>query len=128
MFTRTLMAATVAFGTMAGGAAFAQATTSEQVIEPMTSPADAMIVPGDKPVEKAVEVIPATVVPGPPGDECHASQYQHFVGEKSPEITLPAGTNFRHYRTGDPLTRDLRQDRLNFEYDRTGKLVAVKCG
>ncbi|PZO67666.1 MAG: hypothetical protein DI498_01360 [Paracoccus denitrificans] len=124
MFKHQLIAGVVAFSALASGAAFAQATTSEQVIEPLSPPANSMIVPGDK----AVVVVPATVVPGPPGDECHASQYQHFVGEKSPEITLPAGTNFRHYRKGDPLTMDLQQDRLNFEYDRTGKLVAVSCG
>ena len=63
-----------------------------------------------------------------PADLCDSASYQQYVGERSPAITLPPGTVFRHYRTGDPLTMDLRQDRLNFEYDRSGTLVKVSCG
>ena len=50
------------------------------------------------------------------------------MGQKSPAITVPAGTEVRHYRTGDSVTMDLNPSRLNFEYDRTGKLVKVTCG
>ncbi|MFD1882813.1 I78 family peptidase inhibitor [Paracoccus pacificus] len=68
-----------------------------------------------------------TVVVTPPAD-CNAAAYQQYVGQKSPAISLPAGTEFRHYRTGDPVTMDLNPARVNFEYDRTGKLVKVTCG
>ncbi|WBU65406.1 hypothetical protein [Paracoccus aerodenitrificans] len=61
-------------------------------------------------------------------DTCGAAAYQQFVDEVSPEITLPAGTVFRHYRTGDAVTADMNPTRLNFEYDRTGALVSVTCG
>lgn len=60
--------------------------------------------------------------------ECIAADYQQYVGEKSPAISLPAGTEYRDYRTGDPVTADHNPMRLNFEYDRTGKLVSVTCG
>lgn len=69
-----------------------------------------------------------TVVVTPPASECIADRFQQFVGQKSPAITFPAGTEVRHYRTGDPVTMDLNPSRLNFEYDRTGKLVKVTCG
>ena len=31
-------------------------------------------------------------------------------------------------RTGDPVTMDFAPKRLNFEYDRSGKLIRVTCG
>ncbi len=61
-------------------------------------------------------------------DACGASNYEQFVGQKSPEIVLPAGTVFRDYRSGDPVTSDLSPERINFEYDRSGVLVKVSCG
>lgn len=70
-----------------------------------------------------------TVVIEPPVQTaCLAADYQQYVGQKSPAISLPAGTEYRHYRTGDALTEDANPARLNFEYDRTGKLVKVSCG
>ncbi|MDO5606618.1 MAG: I78 family peptidase inhibitor [Paracoccus sp. (in: a-proteobacteria)] len=59
---------------------------------------------------------------------CLADNYQQYVGQRSPAISLPAGTDFRHYRTGDPVTMDFSPSRLNFEYDRSGTLVKVSCG
>ena len=38
------------------------------------------------------------------------------------------GTPYRTYRTGDPVTMDFAPKRLNFEYDRSGKLIRVSCG
>lgn len=66
--------------------------------------------------------------PEPVVDACNSAAYQQFVGERSPVITVPAGTEMRHYRTGDPLTMDLVAERLNFEYNRSGVLVKVSCG
>ncbi|WBU61496.1 I78 family peptidase inhibitor [Paracoccus albus] len=73
-------------------------------------------------------VIPETEVLASSDDPCGAAAYEQYVGEKSPAISLPAGTNFRHYRTGDPVTMDFSPTRINFEYDRTGTLVEVSCG
>ena len=69
------------------------------------------------------------VVPDlPEGDACGASNYQQYVGQRSPEIMLPPGTDMRHYRTGDPVTMDYSATRINFEFDRSGTLVKVSCG
>lgn len=73
-------------------------------------------------------VIPEPEVIATPGDECGAAAYQQYVGQKSPAISLPAGSDFRHYLTGAPVTMDMRPARLNFEYDRSGTLVKVTCG
>ena len=78
------------------------------------------------------QVVPVPVaVPVPaenPADACNSAAYQQYVGQKSPAISLPPGVVMRHYRTGDPVTADLNEARLNFEYDRSGKLVRVSCG
>lgn len=68
-----------------------------------------------------------TVVPSTE-DACGATNYTSLIGQTSPQITLPAGTVHRSYRTGDPVTLDLQQSRVNFEYDRSGKLIKVSCG
>ena len=73
-------------------------------------------------------VLPDAEVTTDPNDACGAAAYQQYVGQKSPAISLPAGTNFRHYRSGDPVTMDFAPARLNFEYDRSGTLVKVTCG
>lgn len=70
-----------------------------------------------------------TIIVEPPVQTaCIADQYQQYVGQKSPQISLPAGTEFRDYRTGDPVTADMNPTRLNFEYNRSGTLVSVTCG
>lgn len=61
-------------------------------------------------------------------DACNSAAYQQYVGQKSPQISLPAGTTMRDYRTGDPVTMDMQPERINFEYDRSGTLVRVSCG
>lgn len=66
--------------------------------------------------------------PLPTVDACNSAAYQQYVGERSPTIAVPAGTMYRHYRTGDPVTMDLQPARLNFEYDRSGTLIKVSCG
>lgn len=73
----------------------------------------------------AVVVVPDATLPG---DACNSAAYQQYVGERSPAITLPAGTTVRHFRTGDPLTMDNDPQRINFEYNRSGTLVRVTCG
>ncbi len=75
------------------------------------------------------EVVLAEPMPATdPSDTCGASAYQQYVGQKSPAISLPAGTIFRDYRSGSAITMDMAPARINFEYDRSGKLVKVTCG
>lgn len=76
--------------------------------------------------EDVVIIDPDPVVD--PADPCGAANYQQYVGQQSPAISLPAGTDFRHYRSGDPVTMDMNPNRINFEYDRSGTLVEVSCG
>ncbi|TWI36720.1 I78 family peptidase inhibitor [Paracoccus sulfuroxidans] len=64
----------------------------------------------------------------PVADACGSANYTSLIGQKSPQISVPAGTVHRSYRTGDPVTMDLNPMRVNFEYDRSGKLIAVSCG
>ncbi|SDD62677.1 hypothetical protein SAMN05421538_10278 [Paracoccus isoporae] len=70
-------------------------------------------------------------------DPCGAAAYQQYVGQQSPQITLPAGTLYQQYgfRPADNpdgsvnvQTTDLNPSRLNFRFDRTGRLLDVTCG
>lgn len=61
-------------------------------------------------------------------DSCGANRYADLVGQTNPSISVPEGTTYRAYGPGDPVTRDFRLDRINFEYDRGGKLLRVSCG
>lgn len=74
---------------------------------------------------------PATVVivtPGAIDDTCGSGRYQSLIGQSGPVISVPAGAAYRSYRTGDPVTMDFNSARLNFEHDKSGKLVRVSCG
>ncbi|HRM74320.1 MAG TPA: I78 family peptidase inhibitor [Paracoccus sp. (in: a-proteobacteria)] len=61
-------------------------------------------------------------------DSCGAAAYAGLVGQTNPTIRVAEGTPYRTYRTGDPVTSDFALKRLNFEYDRAGKLIRVTCG
>ena len=90
----------------------------------------ALAIPGSAALAGCVMAPPpsTTIVVPSAATQCIADQYQQYVGQQSPAITVAAGTEYRHYRTGDPVTRDLNPTRLNFEYDRSGRLVSVTCG
>lgn len=68
------------------------------------------------------------VTPGIATDTCGASRYQTLIGQSGPVISVPAHAAYRSYKTGDPVTMDFNPTRLNFEHDKTGKLVRVSCG
>ena len=61
-------------------------------------------------------------------DSCGAAAYAGLVGQTNPSIRVAEGTPYRTYRTGDRVTADFSLKRLNFEYDRSGKLLRVSCG
>lgn len=61
-------------------------------------------------------------------DSCGAGRYADLIGQTNPAISVPEGTDYRTYRTGDPVTQDFAPKRLNFEYHRSGELLRVTCG
>ena len=67
---------------------------------------------------------------GAPADACGAVERQGWVGQpRSAVPATPAGANWRIFETGQPVTEDLRPDRLNVEIDpATKRVVAVRCG
>ena len=70
----------------------------------------------------------STPVESAADDSCGAARFAELVGQTNPVLTIPADTPYRTYRTGDPVTMDFAPKRLNFEYDRSGKLIRVTCG
>ncbi|WP_323717482.1 I78 family peptidase inhibitor [Paracoccus aminovorans] len=61
-------------------------------------------------------------------DSCGASRYLPLIGQSGVTISVPANVPYRSYKTGDPVTMDFSPSRLNFEHDKTGKLIRVSCG
>lgn len=87
------------------------------------------------PVVIIVPLLAACVPEAPPpeamapsDDSCGASRYLALVGQSGATISIPADQAYRSYKTGDPVTMDFNPNRLNFEHDKTGKLVRVSCG
>lgn len=98
--------------------------------EPATDP-----VPSDNVATTPPTAPPPTGAPvAPPvtpvGDECGAADRQGWVGQpRSAVPTAPAGQNWRVYQTDEPVTQDMRPDRLNVEIDPTTQnVVRVFCG
>ena len=60
-----------------------------------------------------------------PGADISAAQ---DLPRHSQLLTRPVQGLPVRYRTGDPVTMDFAPKRLNFEYDRSGKLIRVTCG
>ena len=69
---------------------------------------------------------------GPPAgpDQCGAAAHQWLVGRSHAEVPpRPPSRMFRVYATGQPITMDYSEQRLNIEYDpRTHRVVRVYCG
>lgn len=61
-------------------------------------------------------------------DSCGAERYLPLIGQSGVTISVPANVPYRSYKTGDPVTMDFNPTRLNFEHDKTGKLIRVSCG
>ena len=78
-----------------------------------------------------VAVVPAPMPddqPGLPGpDACGADRYAQYIGQVSPKITVPAGTDYRIIGPTDAVTMDLKPARVNFVYDDRGVLQKVEC-
>ena len=75
---------------------------------------------------------PATKEPATPApaDECGAAERQDWVGRARSSLPpAPAGAVWRIYETGQPVTQDLRPNRLNIEINPdTQNVVRLSCG
>ena len=77
----------------------------------------------------ACEPVPPPVTePEPAQDACGAAGYQGLIGQPRmvlTQMTFPLGT--RQIGPDDAVTADLRPDRLNIEYGRSGRIEKVSC-
>ena len=66
----------------------------------------------------------------PAADTCDAGRYAWLVGRSHADVPpRPLGSDWRVVAQGDPMTRDLRPNRLNIIYDRnTHRVLQVYCG
>ncbi len=68
--------------------------------------------------------------PAEPADDCGAAGRQDWIGRARADLpAAPAGAVWRVYETGQPVTQDLRPDRLNIEIDPDSQtVVRLGCG
>ena len=84
----------------------------------------------------------AACAPTPPGDTpptpptaglCDAGKVQDVIGKAALTVQADAqarsgARTIRVHKRGDPVTMDLREDRLNLVTDDAGNVVEAKCG
>ncbi len=90
----------------------------------------------------ATGTAPEGPVPAPPGSAdsklappvlddqttCGADRWQSLVGKRHSDLP-PAQENWRVHSLSQPVTEDLRPDRMNVIWDdETGRVLAVRCG
>jgi hypothetical protein len=109
---------------LAGSACLAACTpAAEDPVEPAQAPAGPTA-PAPSPTP------PAPSPDSPPADACGAAERQGWVGQpRSAVPATPAGADWRIFETGQPVTQDLRPDRLNVEINPDNqRVVSVRCG
>ena len=93
--------------------------------------------PAEAPAQASAEPQPAaTPAPGSPpatsaaADGCGAAERQGWIGRARSDLpSAPADSLWRIYETGQPVTQDLRPDRLNIEIDPGSQtVVRLSCG
>lgn len=72
---------------------------------------------------------PATVSAAPT-DACGAAGRQNWIGRARADLpAAPGGASWRVFETGQPVTHDLRPQRLNIEIDPDSQtVVRLTCG
>ena len=111
---------------LAGAACLAACTPAT---EDSTEPAEAPPVPTAP--ATAPSPTPSTPTPdSPTADACGAAERQGWVGQPRSAIpATPAGADWRIFETGQPVTQDLRPDRLTVEINpATQRVISVRCG
>lgn len=72
--------------------------------------------------------VTSTPAPGAPHeDTCGATQYAGLIGSNIAAVSFPAGAPIRIIHPGEPVTQDLRPDRLNVILDANGVITALEC-
>lgn len=96
--------------------------------------------PPSAPADKAPAPAPPEPRPTPPAsndpatpaptDACGAAERQDWIGRARSDLPPPpAGADWRVFETGQPVTQDLRPNRLNIEIDPgSQKVVGLSCG
>ena len=107
-------------------AAAALTACAEQ--EPPSAPAEEAPAPAPvdpRPAPPTGPEAPATQIPA---DACGAAEHQDWIGRARSDLPPPEA-NWRIYETGQPVTQDLRPDRLNIEIDPDNQtVVRIRCG
>ena len=65
-----------------------------------------------------------------PADACGAAARRDWIGRARADLpAAPAGASWRVFETGQPVTHDLRPERLNIEIDPDSQaVVRLTCG
>ena len=98
---------------------------------PPAAPADEAAAPSAAPSPPSSrETGEAPAASTAPEEACGAAERQSWIGRPRAELPAPpAGADWRIYETGQPVTQDLRPDRLNIEIDPGRQaVVRVSCG
>lgn len=99
-----------------------------------TPPAPADEAPAPAPAPAEPRPAPPSGAEAPaapaPADACGAAERQDWIGRARSDLPPPpAGANWRVFETGQPVTQDLRPDRLNIEIDPERQtVVRLSCG
>ena len=108
----------------------ALAACTEQA--PPSAPAADASAPAPAPAEPrpAPPAEPGDPAPPAAADECGAAERQDWIGRARADLpSPPPGAVWRIYETGQPVTQDLRPNRLNIEiHPERQTVVGLSCG
>ena len=101
------------------------AACTEPAPSPPARPAQAPVEPRPAPPPE-----PGSTDAPAPADACGAAERQDWIGRARSDLpSPPADALWRVYETGQPVTQDLRPNRLNIEIDPDSQtVVRLSCG